>query len=172
MKKYFLLSVIFLTFVVFVFFIFKNSLGYNIQSSSYQKIIFLSKISPQGWGFFTKTPRDPNVHIFVVRDGKISKRILYQNFTSNNLLGFTRKNRMIAFEISQILMRSKNIQWQNYTKNISDLPIVKVFDNDLYYLRDNDFLLVKEEIPPYLWRNKIQNPDKLKKMLYVKCYTK
>jgi len=155
----------------FVFLLFTNSISYNLNTSSYKTIKIFSTISPQGWGFFTKSPREDNVYIYSITDNKISN-IMPPNSHYSNFFGLSRKSRMIGFEISHILVQLKNQKWSNFYGNFNQnlKEPIKVDNSKLHYLKKGKYLLIKEKVPPYLWRNYVKN--NLKEAIYVECIKK
>lgn len=155
----------------FVFLLFTNSISYNLNTSSYKTIKIFSTISPQGWGFFTKSPREDNVYIYSVTNKNIINEML-PNSHYSNFFGLSRKSRMIGFEISHILVQLNKEKWENFNGNFNKYTkkAIKVDNSKLHYLKTGSYLLVKEKVPPYLWRNYVKN--KLKEIIYVECVKK
>lgn len=62
----------------------------------YSQVIF--NLSPQGWSFFTKSPRYNRLQVYKVVNDSTLERVTYQNFSSQNLYGFNRQGRQILNE--------------------------------------------------------------------------
>ncbi|WP_294302530.1 SdpA family antimicrobial peptide system protein [uncultured Chryseobacterium sp.] len=171
MRKTILNFSIIILFLYVIFFLFKNSIGYNIKSSNFLTISFFSKISPQGWGFFTKNPREENVYIYSIHNGQLKSEIT-QNSSYKNFFGISKKSRMIGFEVSMILGQLKNTKWSKYTQNFNTLPLQQIDSKNLHYLKNGKYILIKEKVPPYTWRNNIKNKTNLLEIIYVNCSKK
>ncbi|MGV4439784.1 SdpA family antimicrobial peptide system protein [Ornithobacterium rhinotracheale] len=127
-----------------------------------KRFIYIDYISvfPQGWGFFTKDPREPLVFIYK-HDNNDYKSIIERNFSTKNLLGLSRKNRILIIESSHVLKEIiKNCQYKNFKatninrlktqfKNI-DFDYEKVYvDSSLSPDIVGDFIFVIQEQLPW-----------------------
>lgn len=158
MKKLLYAVYLFAFLLLFIFFLSVSIKSNTFATSTQTKVIFTS-ISAQGWGFFTRSPREPMVDIYKIDHGVLSK-ISSKNSTLSNILGFSRKSRKIGMEISTVLMKTKKEKW-----NVVDAPssfkipesISKIDFTDLYFLTPGDYLLVKKTMIPWAWYGKKNN---------------
>lgn len=115
---------------------------------------FFTAIAPQGWGFFTRTPKDDNVNIYLVKNNSI-KLLSYPNGSYKNYFGGSRKSRTVGMEISIILSKLKTVPWDTITVNSQVLHMTKVVHHinsqSLFYLSKGEYLLVKKPITPWAW---------------------
>jgi len=67
---------------------------------SQEKKIYFSQILPQGWGFFSKNPRDEYIKVF---DKNEEPTVSWPNMRVSNLFGIDRKGRGQGTELALIL---------------------------------------------------------------------
>ena len=67
---------------------------------------------PQGWGFFTKSPKEAEASIYKINTNNTLTLISINNASYLNHFGLSRKARKIGFEISQILKEIPDSSWQ------------------------------------------------------------
>ena len=115
---------------------------------------FFTAIAPQGWGFFTRSPKDDNVDIYLLKNSAV-KLVSYPNASYRNYFGGSRKSRTIGMEISVILGKLKTVPWDTVTVNTPVLDTTKVVHHIdskwLFYLSKGEYLLVKKPIVPWAW---------------------
>lgn len=163
-KIYYLLIIIII--FSFSFTLFSNSIPYNLITGNLKKIKFISTVSPQGWGFFTKSPREDNVYIYSLANGLV-KNEMHPNNHYSNYFGISKKSRMIGYEVSIILNELKNEKWSSFNDAFVNNNESIIIDNsNLHFLKNGKYALVKEKITPYLWR-KLTTPKK--EIIYVVC---
>ena len=68
---------------------------------------------PQGWGFFTKDPKDVKVMCFV--NNNFSESIITPHFSYNNFFGIKRTQSRICFEIGSLSKEIKDSLWHKAT---------------------------------------------------------
>ena len=151
--------------------LFFNSIGYNANSSSIDKFGF-TKSLPEGWGFFTKSPRDPMVDLYSNRNGQW-KKIELRNNSSKYYYGFSREARMLGFEISILLSKIKSDSlWVKKTNiDVIEFP-TKFVDLDNQFinlLEDGKYALLKRETVPWAWRNIVTNKQINYEILGIRC---
>lgn len=135
-----------------------NNSSYPILNYRTQKIIFT--LLPQGWGFFTKDPKDATVDVYQL-EGKTLKLITINNFSLQNLYGFSRKARYIGYEFGKLGQCIPKTAYKNelgtvgkiYPKKIT---IVKIPFVPKFYPIDNEFIIYQYKITPFEWINKNQ----------------
>jgi antimicrobial peptide system SdpA family protein len=58
---------------------------------------------PEGWGFFTKNPRDPEMQVAILRDGTLHQLNIGSSFQARYAFGFSRNPRGQGLEIDELL---------------------------------------------------------------------
>lgn len=143
--------------------VFILSIGKNVYVEDYSKTTqrVMNTILPQGWGFFTRNPKETKYHLYSL-ENEVPKLLNKKNTSVPNLFGLSRKYRRLAYEFGKIYTSIKDEHWTGLGKaHYSELK----FDNvDTFYL-DQSFFLIKEgryrivkyEIVPWAWAN--QKPE-------------
>ena len=152
-KAFFFLILIF--WGVYYIYVISTTVGY----SSFYKIATKSKIvlfhvAPQGWGFFTKSPKDEYLLLFKKRENDSLEPLIQKNFTLNNIYGISRKQRFLSLEVSKLMSQTTNDQWNNCTEeNINKCLVQKVDLNQLSSrnLLEGDYLVLREKHIPWAW---------------------
>jgi antimicrobial peptide system SdpA family protein len=150
------------------------ALCYLILVSSVQSIVSplsdsqkanISFFFPEGWGFFTKNPRDEILtDIYKIENGKLNL-VTIPNSSSENLLGFSRKSRFISAEATKLSVLVGENGWQNSVnwiehkilpKNKNKVILPPVLKSQLRYFKSGEYLLVRYKITPWAWTTKNQ----------------
>lgn len=82
-------------------------------SSSYIKQTTIFNIIPQGWGFFTRDPREDEIIFY--REDSISKQVSLYSKTNSSLefyFGASRKNRFTGIEMDFIYKNVPKSSWK------------------------------------------------------------
>lgn len=122
---------------------------------------FFNSITPEGWGFFTKNPRDFVLEVYEIKNDKIYQ-IDIKNNSPNYYFGMSREARLIGYEISTILEEISKKKWvdsktKNIYKHISDITIEVKNKRYLNHFKQNKIYLIKIFKPiPYSWSKKNQ----------------
>ncbi len=170
-NAFYILSVLGIS--AFVFCIFSYSMGYNIVATNYNLTVFVSKISPQGWGFFANSPRkDPYIHVYAIDKDGTPHDIMPVNSALVNIGGLHKRSRMVNFELNSIIRQADTAAWKpfdgTFTRDTSQYR--NVSNNRLHFFKEGRYAIVTKKIRGYLLRDV---PDKNnKKVLYVNCTEK
>ncbi len=75
---------------------------------------------PEGWGFFTKSPRDPEMQVAVLHNGRLIKLNIVSSFQAKYAFGFNRQSRAQGLEIDGLLsqLRSSSL-WRDCQQNVA-----------------------------------------------------
>jgi antimicrobial peptide system SdpA family protein len=154
-----------------LWFVFFNSIGFNTNTEAIDKFGF-AKSLPEGWGFFTKSPQDEMVDLYVNESGQWSKIDLRVN-RPTYYFGTSREARMLGFEISILLSKieSDSLWLENTNIDSIDFPteFINVNNQYLNLLKDGEYALVKRKIVPWAWRNIVTNKQVKYEILGIKC---
>ncbi len=72
----------------------------------------LVAVSPQGWAFFTRDPREPVDRVYLQRGGRLVEAD-YTNTSGRNLWGLRRAARGVAVELAALLAQIPDGQWSD-----------------------------------------------------------
>ncbi|MBP2834092.1 SdpA family antimicrobial peptide system protein [Aquimarina sp. U1-2] len=128
----------------------------------------ISYAFPEGWGFFTKNPRDLLMEVYKKMENGEFKKIDVSNHSFSNAFGLSRKVRMIGYEASVI---SSGITQKNWVQNNSNLlqdhihDSIKVIKSTIKntYLTEGEYIFKVFRPVPFVWANQNQeafNPTK------------
>ena len=123
---------------------------------------------PEGWGFFTKNPRDLHLEIYKIEAGNI-KSISICNHSLSNFLGLSRKSRVIGYEASMLANKVKKEQWKDsdgtsLEKFVYESIIEIQSISNFKYFTEGDYIIKLYEPIPYAWVKENQeefNPYKI-----------
>jgi len=140
--------------------IFKSSVPVPSEQS-YRNKVMLFNFIPQGWGFFTRDPREDQVSYYKV--DKATRRI--ERFTESNsgassFFGASRKNRLKGFEMGMITAKINDSLWMREEGgNVFFLDDKILPDTIVNHFKPNniegDFFVVKQKRVP--WAKKAEN---------------
>lgn len=137
------------------FFIISFSFSYtktpiNIPNSLEVKI---SKIFTQGWGFFSKNPRDEKFYAINLKTGEYVGE--WPNMTLNNLYGVKKKGRAQGIELGRLYEKAdpgnmKKCQ-NDPQKCLRTMDSIKVVNDKVKPTILGDIGIIKEEPVPWAW---------------------
>lgn len=112
---------------------------------------------PQGWGFFTRDPREPRLFIYKQNLSKAWIRDNSQNNFSLHNFGLKRDSRFKMMVLSQALKTIPITKWiakRDYDKyNVNDVPEITIKNPNLPDFMLTSYLLINKKITPWSWRN-------------------
>jgi antimicrobial peptide system SdpA family protein len=76
------------------------------------------QIAPEGWGFFTKSPRDPETHVALFKNERLHPLNIASSFTAQYAFGFNRLGRAQGIELDALLVQlNQPEQWLKCTQS-------------------------------------------------------
>ncbi|UGU15382.1 SdpA family antimicrobial peptide system protein [Sinomicrobium kalidii] len=133
----------------------------NFPSTTVKKQLFA--LFPEGWGFFTKSPRETMVDIYKKQDQENWKRVNISNSSRKNLFGFSRKARVMGIDIDIIL---RNIAKEdfiaftgNFMNNIPDRIYTIEYDKSFQFINVGEYLIVERKIIPWFYAQSAKEKD-------------
>ncbi len=114
-------------------------------------------IMPEGWAFFTRDPREPQIRLFA-RSGERWAEVAWQNAALTNGLGLTRNGRLLQFAVVELVRRVPALHWVPCTGHPAGcrgqgpplvLPLGATPAEEL--LRDGEFLIYVAPPTPWAW---------------------
>jgi antimicrobial peptide system SdpA family protein len=120
---------------------------------------------PQGWAFFTRSPRELVFEGYAKVNGKWIK-ITNNNFSIENDFGFSREGRSISWSLMQLAMAIPEKNW-NFDRefdveNFKNLTCDTLTFNNF---KSSEIGVVAYNILPWAW---VDNPSKTK-IIYKTC---
>jgi antimicrobial peptide system SdpA family protein len=153
------LIIIGLTWFAIVVYIGLASIPFNPLSLSYNQKASIFTLIPQGWGFFTRNPREDEPYIYK-KAGKTWIQISKPNAASGYFFGASRQGRKINFEAYNLISQLKDsLSWQKVDlvmanpKQFADLPLVRFINNTTSPILLGEFIFVKKRKIPWAWSN-------------------
>lgn len=144
-------------------------LAFIVFFSSIEEQVVVSKkvkeqvnmIFPEGWGFFTKNPRDLLIEVYMIDNGEL-KPVSMANHTFSNFLGLSRKTRVIGYEASAIANKVHKRAWKTeQTKPleyfIEDKAIEVKGEAGFAHFVAGEYLFKLYKPVPYAWSKMNQN---------------
>lgn len=151
--------------------IFISTIDIPINKTFESKTTIFSFI-PQGWGFFTRDPRESIINVYKKDDENIIK-ITTPNSTAESFFGMSRKNRLKNIELGIITSKIRDDQWIEGEKNrfiLKDIKIDTIAHNFKPQHFFGEYYIVEQNRVPWAWSKNYKNlvmPYK-----YVKIYVK
>lgn len=116
---------------------------------------------PQGWAFFTRSPREAQVVLYGVSDAELTP-ITHKHTSYSNFFGLSRRSTRIMYELQyfkQTIPDSAyiNTEW-NYQRDLyGDIPQESVVIENDYQdpVLCGEYLLVFQEQVPWAWLGSI-----------------
>jgi len=156
------LSIFSIIFVVLL--TFEDDNTFNLKTNT------LRLISPQGYAFFTRNPREPQLYLFKIDTLNRLDNISPNSSTLKMLFGLSRKNRRSALEMNEILQ--KLTKWKDYSNNllIQNVPIIDTFELKSKENKNisGKYLIIKEKRIPWAWSKNQKETMKKYKLILIK----
>lgn len=141
-----------------IWYLFFHSLPFNINTTKSDNRIFMMKIIPEGWEFFTRSPREEMVDLYKL-NGDEWQHVDIKNNQAANFFGLSRKSRKIGMEISIMLSKIQHDSLWNEYKGMENIMFPETFnpiDNkEIATLPTGKYALLKYEMVPWSWRDKV-----------------
>lgn len=161
-KKFTFLGVLLLIvffWTVLILYSLKFSLPNNaltLPHDSRQASNFFKLLLPEGFGFFTRNPREQRYLVYKITDQEINL-VTTQNTSFSNSFGLSRKSRCQNLETSYILSKVKKEDWleckstltncSNYEKT----PVLMIENSYFNPMFCGAYIMVVQEPIPWAW---------------------
>lgn len=172
MKLFFYPILIAVLWITFLNYVFISSLPIPNNTSYKQKATFFN-IIPQGWGFFTRDPRENEIYLYTIINNSVVK-FTDTNGSQKNFYGASRKNRLIGIELGLLIPKINKSSWKEmkggklvFNPKIHTDTILNKFSP--CNIKGTYFIVEQERIP-WAWSRNYNNlimPYK-----YAKIYVK
>ncbi|MEV0258553.1 SdpA family antimicrobial peptide system protein [Streptomyces sp. NPDC050732] len=164
-----------LIWAVVIVYVIQEQLPKNVISLPAQQEVkhTVVNLAPQGWAFFTKSPRDPEVVPFKKESGHWEAQSLTPHAAPRNAFGLNRASRAQGVEMAMLLSAAKQDDWHSCTKSRAACleefgAAARSIDNK----EPNPTLcgtigLLAERPTPWAWRDLIPEPHTPERVLVV-----
>lgn len=119
----------------------------------------VSHLLPEGWGFFTRNPREALVDAYQVSAAGL-KPLPLRNTSAANLVGISRKARFVGFELAKAIGYIPQQEWKHargdLQKNIPAKPYPIELKEKLKYFPAGEYLFVQYKQMPWAWAKQSQ----------------
>jgi antimicrobial peptide system SdpA family protein len=135
--------------------------GNNPLNKLNRDIVQYVSIFPQGWAFFTKSPREGTISLYQVKNDRLEK-IDLRGFKQEYFFGSSRKSRVFALETSNVLKKLNRTPDKvvlektiNFRDDLNDhietasLTFNKIEKDQKNILLEGQYLLVIEDFLPW-----------------------
>jgi antimicrobial peptide system SdpA family protein len=115
---------------------------------------------PQGWGFFTKSPRDPEMHVATLRAHDLHELNLTSSFQPRYAFGFNRLARAQGLEIDALIAElPASSRWQDCQAASVDcarvMPVqARIVNRSRFPTLCGDLVLFERRPIPWAYRNR------------------
>ena len=128
------------------------------------------RISPQGWGFFTKSPDDGYVLAYEYQAALPNNLMNVKNASSENLFGLSKNNRYIDMEIAQIVSNIPKEVWKQAkgkpeNLKIDTYKIVKLNTKLRTFKNGEKYIIARAKPIPQAWAN--ENQEQYNPFMYA-----
>lgn len=161
MKFWIILKIVISVLILFVIAeIFAAFSPYNPLTPPPKIKLFIFSILPEGWGFFTKNPRDPIVYIYKYSGNEWQNVLLRPNSAPINFIGLKRDARAQGAEYGLILSQipkidtviCKNMTHLECLESRDEIKLIEVRNSSLKKTLCGDIVLFLQEPIPWAWR--------------------
>lgn len=161
--RYTITSILILCLGAFVFIqVLFSSLPFNPSRTKidFQKSVFT--FLPQGWAFFTRSPREAQVVLYCYDNGDL-KRVNHKHSSHYNIFGLRRKSTAIMSELQYFKMNIPeenyiNTEWNYQRDLIGEIPENSIEVSNEYSapLLCGEYVLVFQEPVPWAWLDSVE----------------
>ncbi len=165
--------VVFVASLLLYFALLVNSSDTTVSFSTSTKM-WNRYILPEGWSFFTKSPRDKELSIYKIDKNQIQP-FVKNAFSLKYLFGLNRRSRTVTTDLTIIYADlSKDLTWLDITNfnneiSLSDTINIPSFKYNFKKpaLDKGKYLILKKEITPWAYWSKDKNICKNCKIAYL-----
>lgn len=131
---------------IIIYAVFISNLDKERLLINYKTSKVINHLLPQGWGFFTKNPREPIFELKEINGEMVSAA----NNTIQNKFGFSRCSRKIGSEVSMIYAQipKKSLKKEGEIYDTVQITNHKLIDK---ISKDKKYLFIKREITPWAY---------------------
>jgi antimicrobial peptide system SdpA family protein len=135
---------------------------------------------PQGWAFFTRNPREAQISIYEIKNGKLYD-INQKHSSASNIFGLKRNASKILSELQIAILKIKkeefvNLNWNYQSKIYDKIPQKIHYSKNILNspLLCKEYLIIFQKPVPWAWSKSIEKIKMEAKGIRIKfqCYEK
>jgi antimicrobial peptide system SdpA family protein len=138
-----------------------DTLDFNTLNFSIKLDKKLFNILPQGWAFFTRSPREGQVFLLKKKGDAFFVENLYHS-KINNVFGLNRVTTKINYELMSIYSQFKKTDFVDGQSNMQ-CNITDSIPKKIHYVRNKfrnakitgEYVLIIQKLVPYAWISKL-----------------
>lgn len=163
----YLITTIVITCLVTIIFIF--SLPSSVFNVSFVNRYNTGILMPEGWGFFTKNPREKSLLLYKIQHSDTIP-IVYKNASFKNYLGLSKKNRRIYLESNILISKvNKDLVW--YTEPQKQPKLIKIEKTErIKFIPKGNYIIIEKEMTPWVFAKYKKNYKNEYKIAYITIY--
>ena len=140
-----------------------TALPYNALSVSVDLEFGVRSIVPEGWGFFTRDPREPDLYLYrQTGDGWVPFSTIPLAHP-RNLFGISRTPRAIPVELAALLENVAEEDWtecdSDFREHVAELPRRRVVNKMPNAAITGTVCVVSREPVPWAWASETDSDD-------------
>lgn len=132
----------------------QDSIGPNATDVSFQERYAASLFLPEGWGFFTRSPRETKYVLYhASAQGQPAGLVTYRNSSAQNLFGFSRRSRRLNMEFCRFLPAIADGSWHKpgVQPAVAGYATVAYSARHYLLLQPGTYIVKKFEPTPWAW---------------------
>ncbi|WP_020602881.1 SdpA family antimicrobial peptide system protein [Spirosoma spitsbergense] len=152
---------------LWIFFAFLSLLIYKKENPirlNYELQQNIRMLFPQGWAFFTKSPRDENMQLYQLSDNRLTLVDGQRQATLANWMGLKRSSRAMSVEYAYLLYNAPTDKWVQCETDPAAfiashrLTNVVVTNDTPHPYLEGTYYLIKKGIIPWAWAAQRNQP--------------
>ena len=132
----------------------------NPISLSFDSKMNILSVVPEGWGFFTRNPREPSVHAYKRNENRLT--LVNKPMSDPDYwFGLSRKSRKINMELMGKIRSIPDSVWQQGRPDVMDTScdsVYKMSRRNLKPLLLGEYLVIRQNRLPWAWAGGRQMP--------------
>ncbi len=160
--------------LIILFVIIDSSANFNPIQTPHKVRSSAFSISPQGWGFFTRNPREDMSDIYAIAEDKQLKKMILPNASAKYFYGFNRGIRFGGSRLGVFMEQVPEKQWKNfndfYSIILDSVPVVAVSNpyKTKIFFDNTSYLITLTKRVPWAWSKHKKSEDMPLKAVIVK----
>ena len=164
MKRHLLMGLAMVTILGYFYFNFIGTLSQNVVPISKQEKKLITSFFPQGWGFFTRNPREPKYLLYKITGDAPPQLMNYKITSYKNLFGLSRRGNRICMEMIRIQHQlPQSSEWIDSKLDVNEFEYsncsfdtINYDQGELFYVHPGRYLIKEYQITPWNW---LKYPD-------------
>ena len=142
---------------------FVGTLSQNVVPVSAEEKKVIRFFFPQGWGFFTRNPREAKYKLYQLDNNK-ARLVNFKITSPKNIFGCSRKGNRISIELIRIQSQLPKVEeWEESQLDVDAFAVqqdsfhsVGIDAEDILYIQPGKFIIQEYQITPWNW---LKYPD-------------